>query len=173
MVNCVKQDIFDRLLLTAFVVTCAALLYIAVASPANRSTAVTDDKALAREGQLLLIKTLYDPLEKLIADGHYQSALLQLEELAKKYPGEPTGLLLRGRIQAARGALPEAVAGYSAAVRANGSFVDARSPLSRRDEIAALVASASQAANDTGSAEAHQFRQHLYYLKSRLAGGCE
>jgi cytochrome c-type biogenesis protein CcmH/NrfG len=107
-----------------------------------------------------------------------QQALLKLEEIARDYPGEAHGLVLRGAILHEMGALEEAVASYVAAVRRNGEYVDARSPLSRRTEIRQLVdqglatlRARARANPDNPSVEAAL--TNVYYLQSRLAGGCE
>jgi hypothetical protein len=76
------------------------------------------------------------------------------------------------------GVLAEAVASYVAALRLNGDYVDARSPLSRQTEIRQLVDDGLRILG--GQARSHPENvslaaavKNVHYLQSRLAGGCE
>jgi hypothetical protein len=76
------------------------------------------------------------------------------------------------------GALDEAVSSYVEGIKLNGDYVDRKSPLSRRPEIQRLVDEglkrlASRAAANPDNRSLAASRQKIYYLKSRLAGGCE
>lgn len=178
------RDTFDKLswlFLIAVVVSLAVLLYLDDRTGSgNRSRA--PGKALERElayrARIELITTLYAPVEKLRRDGSNQTALLKLDELIRKYPGEGYGHILQGEILLSMGALDEAVSSYVEAVKLNGDYVDAKSTISKRAEIRHLVEeglmnidqrSAANPDNRTLAA----FRQKINYLKSRLAGGCE
>jgi predicted Zn-dependent protease len=125
-----------------------------------------------------LLRELYGPVEALLQTGQDQAALLKLTEIEKTYPGEAHGQMLKGSIQARLGAVDEAVASYAAGVKLRGDYVDQENPLSRRTEIGRVVESGLRtvslrlAANpDNRTAKATM--KQLYYLQSRLAGGCE
>ena len=128
----------------------------------------------ARSG--FLIET-YQPVEQLIEDQRYAEALLKLQTFEKSYPGEPHTLILRGSILVAQGVLGEGVSQYATAVKMNGDYVDAKSSLNRRQEIEQLVENGlpkireSLRAAVTPSTE--KSLKDIYYLQSRLAGGCE
>lgn len=157
----------------------AGLLLTAGTDPAGgpaQSKAL--ERSLATQARLLFIQNTYGPVETLAREGRQQEALLKLEELASRYPGEAHGLLLKASLLATLGAQAQAVASYAAAVRLQGEYVDQKSPLSRRDEIARLTETGLatyvlQLKARPDDASLKQTVRDLYYLKSRLAGGCE
>ena len=117
-------------------------------------------------------------MQELRDEGRAQQALLKLEEIARRYPGEAHGLVLRAALLREMGVLDRAIASYVEAVRANGDYVDANSPLSRRTEIRQLVDQGldffrPRAREHADNAAFAAALKNLYYLQSRLAGGCE
>lgn len=178
------KGLFDKLLWMALIALAVALVVIVVTSsrPDEQAGGKALDQALERalayQSRVALIRELYGPVETLVKAGQDQAALLKLTEIEKTYPGEAHGQMLKGEIQARLGALDEAVASYAAGVKLRGDYVDKKNPLSRRTEIGRVVesglrtVSARQAANpDNRTAKAT--KKQLYYLQSRLAGGCE
>ncbi|KAF0220884.1 MAG: hypothetical protein FD174_881 [Geobacteraceae bacterium] len=177
------KDRFDRLLvLLLFTAIIALAVLLAVDAPRGGPHGSGLDKAMEREmayqARVSLLQKLYGPVESLRQTGNLQAALLKLDELARKYPGEAHGYILQGEILRETGALAEAVASYVEGVRLNGEYVDGKSPLSRRKEIRQLV---DEGLKDIGvRAKSHPENRSLaatlkktYYLQSRLAGGCE
>ena len=139
------RDGFDKLcglFLIAIVVALVALLYLD-GGAGGEKRAAGPDKALERElanrARLELIGQLYAPVEALRKEGNSQTALLKLDELIRKYPGEGHGHILQGEILLGMGALDEAIASFVQGVKLNGDYVDAKSPLSRRAEIQRVV----------------------------------
>lgn len=178
------KDAFDKLCwlcLTTVVVSLAVLLYAnGGAGPGKRTAG--PGKALERElavrARIELISGIYAPVEALRKEGNSQTALLKLDELARKYPGEGHGYILQGEILLGMGAFDEAVSSFVEGVKLNGDYVDAKSPLSRRQEIQKLVDDGLKNVSVRASANPDNrslaaVRQKLNYLKSRLAGGCE
>jgi len=178
------KDAFDRLcwlLLVAVMISLAALLYSNSAAEGEKRTAGLG-KALERDmayrARVELIGKLYAPVESLHKEGNNQTALLKLDELIRKYPGEAHGHIIQGDILREMGALDEAVSSYVDGVKLNGDYVDAKSPLSRRAEIQLLVDEGLKSIGRRASANPDNrtlaaSRQKVNYLKSRLAGGCE
>jgi hypothetical protein len=175
-----KYDKFDIALLVVMVVFLgAAGMLLSAASPVsapaqNRAL----ERALATQARLLFIQNTYAPVEALTRAGRHQEALLKLEELSGRFPGEAHGLLLKAASLAALGAEAPAIASYAAAVRLQGEYVDQKSPLSHRDEIERLTKSvapavASKLKSQPDDPGLKQTQRDLNYLKSRLAGGCE
>lgn len=109
---------------------------------------------------------VYEPVEALKKAGQHQQALLKLEELARTYPGDPHGYILRGELLAALGATAEAASSFAQGIRLDGSYVDRNTPQSRRETIDSLVKSGLRSAASPALAD-------IRYLQSRLAGGCE
>jgi tetratricopeptide (TPR) repeat protein len=140
------------------------------------------NKAVEREtsyrARIELIDKTYAPVEELRKAGNMQAALLKLDELIRKYPGEAHGHILQGELLRDMGALEEAVSSYVEGVKLNGDYVDQKSPLSRRGQIKRIVEEGtrslgSRAAANPDNRSLTVSRQKINYLKSRLAGGCE
>lgn len=178
------RTLFDRLLLCALVLVTIGLVLVLASGTRSRSSTGngTLDRALERslryQARIALIKEIYQPVELLRQEGAGQSALLKLAEIEKSYPGDAHGQILKGQIQAQLGALDEAIASYAAGVRLNGDYIERDNPLSQRNEIQQLVTDGLQRVGarlaqypDNRSAQATL--KELYYLQSRLAGGCE
>lgn len=178
------KGLFDKWLWLALFVL-AGTLVVLVAQSAGPGKGVGTqalDKALERamsyQSRVALIRELYGPVETLVKAGQDQSALLKLAEIEKTYPGEAHGQILKGAIQYRLGALDEAVASYAAGVKLRGDYVDKENPLSRRNEIGKVVESglrtvSARLALSPDNRTARATMKQLYYLQSRLAGGCE
>lgn len=179
------KDRFDRLLWLLLAVAITALLVLlGTHSPGggnDRSTAGLN-KALEREmayqARVALLQKLYAPAENLRKTGDLQGALFRLDELARTYPGEPHGYILKGEILHQLGAREEAVASYVQGIKLSGDYIDKKSPLSRRDDIRRLVDEGLQeiggrAKANPGNASLAATMKNVNYLQSRLAGGCE
>lgn len=176
-----KADGFDKILsavLLALLVVAAAMLLAdsRVSGVAPNSKVL--ERTLKTQARLLFIQNTYQPVELLIKENRSQEALLKLEELAVRFPGEAHGLLLKASVLARLGADAQAASSYAAAVRQNGEYVDQKNPLSRREEIIKLTESGlakfvPQSKSQPGDVSLKQVVRDLYYLKSRLAGGCE
>lgn len=170
-----------KLLLFLAAVGLVALL---VAAPEGggmaRSSALDKglERELARQARAAFVRELYAPVVTLRAAGQPQAALLKLEELSRAYPGDPFGLVLRAEILRELGRLDQAIGHYGQALRLNGEYLDEQGPFSRRTEIRQLVEEGLatflprfQAHPDSRSLAATV--KEVYYLQSRLAGGCE
>lgn len=175
---------FDRSLWIALFAALLGLAWLVAtaARPSQTDGSRALDRALERriayQAKVSLIRELYDPVEALRKEGQDQAALLKLAEIGKDYPGEAHGQILKGEIQARLGALDASVASYAAGVRLSGDYVDKESPLTRRDEIGRLVSAGLKSVGERVKAHpdnrtAAATMKELYYLQSRLAGGCE
>lgn len=179
------KDAFDKItcvLLAVVIVSLVLLVGVYTGGNGGKRTAAGLDKAVEREmayrARLELVGKLYGPVEELRREGNKQGALLKLDELLRKYPGEAHGYILQGEILREMGAFDEAMASYVEGVKLNGDYLDERSPLSRREEIRRLVdeglkSAGARARANPGNRTAAGSLQMVNYLKSRLAGGCE
>ena len=178
------KDTFDKLcwlFLVVVIFSIAVLLYRNSAAGGNKSTAGLGkaiERDMAYRARVELIGRLYAPVETLHKEGNNQTALLKLDELIRKYPGEAHGYIIQGDILREMGALDEAVSSYVEGVKLNGDYVDAKSPLSRRTAIQLLVDEGlknigQRASANQGNRSLAASLQKVNYLKSRLAGGCE
>lgn len=177
------MDRFDRLLFFLLAATLAALAGIVLGGGgAGEARPAATDKSLeremAREARTALLHRIYGPVEELRKEGQPQSALLKLDELARRYPGEAHGHILKGEILREMGALERAVESFTAGVRLSGDYVDKASPLNRRTEIRQLVEEGLAALKERARSQPENVAlatalRDVYYLQSRLAGGCE
>ena len=178
------KSLFDKLLWIALLGLAGTLVVIVATSsrPGEQDGGKALDQALERamtyHSRVALIRELYGPVEVLIQAGQDQGALLKLTEIEKTYPGEAHGQMLKGEIQARLGAVDEAVGSYAAGVKLRGDYVDKENPFSRRNEIGKVVESglrtvSARLALNPENRTAKATMKQLYYLQSRLAGGCE
>lgn len=177
-----RFDRFDRLTLVGLILCGVVLTVLFVTGSVAKNRTGELDKALERQlayqARVDFLLKLYRPVEDLRSTGQVSSALLKLDEIARTYPQEAHGEILRGEILLERGAIRQAVEHYVRAVRLNGDYIDKASLLSRRAEISRLVKTqlplyAERAREDPQSLILQNTLTDLYYLQSRLAGGCE
>ena len=181
----ILKDRFDKLLWLLLLVTvCSLAVLLSVngshdgADAKNTGLNKAMEREMADQARMALIQKLYGPAEALQREGKLQAALLKLDELSRSYPGEAHGYMLKGEILRQTGALDEAVASYVQGIKLNGDYLTEKSPLSRRPEIQKLVDDGLREiggrarANPANRSLAESLR-NIYYLKSRLAGGCE
>lgn len=179
------QDRYDRWLWVGLILTAGALGFFLLAGSVRESAAVDAaglDRALElellRQARVGFLEKLYQPVTGLREAGQLQSALLKLEELSVRYPGEAHGAILKGEILLEMGALEAAVDSFVAGVQRNGDYVEKRHPLSRHPQIARLVEQGLQSTavrmqTQPENQALRETRKQLFYLQSRLAGGCE
>jgi len=176
-----KLDRFDKILLSFLALTVIALAGYAAGSLPAKTTAIETrsmERELAAQARVGLLEKLYAPVSEAMQAGQYQEALLKLEEVNARYPGEAHGFILKGEILYRMGVLDGAAAGFVRGVKLNGDYIDKNSPFTKRDVIAILVEKslppALSAYKGTRSNPAlKENLSNLNYLKSRLAGGCE
>jgi len=176
------HDRFDILTCAGLLVCLLTLGLLLANGQKLNASGVELDKALnqqlAYQARIDFLHKIYQPVEDLRANGQESAALLKLDELARSYPQEAHGEILYAEILFKRGVAKEAIDHYVRAVRLNGDYVDKGSPLTRRQSIQQLVdsqlpafiAKAQQNPQDLGL---QNTLTGLYYLQSRLAGGCE
>lgn len=135
-------------------------------------------RKIAYQAKVDFLQSLYQPVRVLADAGNRQGALLKLKEIGREYPGEPYGNILRAAILNDQGAKGEAIAALVDALQADAAFLDEDHPLSMRVLAQKLVRygeeeliprSRQERGNPTLAAQAKQ----VFYLQSRLAGGCE
>lgn len=177
-----RPDRFEILIFGGMLV-CVLTLGVLLAGGQERdvSTAALDkamERQIAYQARIEFLHNLYQPVEDLRSDGQVSAALLKLDELARHYPQEAHGEILQAEILLERGATRESIDHYVRAVRLNGDYVDKGNPLTRRSGIQQLVDSqlpqfADRIRKNPQDPALQNSLTGLYYLQSRLAGGCE
>jgi len=176
-----KLDRFDRLLAALFFIATLFLVVLVVQSLPDKTTRI-DSRSLERElsaqARTALLERLYAPVSDALQAGQLQEALLKLEEINARYPGEAHGFILKGEIFNRLELFDKAVASFVQGVKLNGDYIDKTSTVTRRAFIEKLVtaqlpkAAAAYKSLPGGSAQKEHLA-NINYLKSRLAGGCE
>ncbi len=176
------RDRFD-ILIAGGMLVCVLTLGVLLAGGQERdpSTAALDkalEQQIAYQARIDFLHNLYQPVEDLRLAGQVSAALLKLDELARHYPQEAHGQILQAEILLERGVTRESIDHYVRALRLNGDYVDKASPLSRRSEIEQLVEAqlpvfAARVRKNPQDPALQKSLTGLYYLQSRLAGGCE
>ncbi len=176
------KDRFD-ILLGVLLLICAAAtgaLLIGSGSQASQSSLAVDkaiERDMAYQAKVSFLQQLYAPVNELRTGGQYESALLKLDELSRRYPDEAHGELLRGELLLKLQAVPQAVEHLAQAVRMNGDYVDQNSPMSRRTLIDQLLEQQLPKLKEKAASQSTAVLQaalrNLYYLQGRMAGGCE
>ncbi|TLM67236.1 MAG: hypothetical protein FDZ69_04930 [Deltaproteobacteria bacterium] len=178
------RDRFDRFAVLALLLVVGALgaLLVTARPSAGRQAGSAPDRQVEREllaqARVAFLDRHYGPVTALRDRGELQSALLKLEELDRRFPGEPHGALLRGDILYRMGLIDRAVASLAVAVRGNGDYLDASGPLNQRELVTVAAEQGIPLLRDRVRAQpddrqAAAVLRDAYYLKSRLAGGCE
>lgn len=179
-----KVDNFDLVMLTVLVGVVLALVILLSGRESRVETTQTPafeaavQKQLMRQARFDHLERLYKPAQEAIAERRYPEALLALEEIARQYPGEPHGLVLKGEVQLAMGAINEGIVNIAMAVRRDPEYLEEEGVLSRRLLLEQLVMEELPRLREKfrdSDPSAAQLRslQELRYLQSRLAGGCE
>jgi len=174
-------DRYDRILISLLILVLAGGTFLVVRSLPGKTTAIETrnmEKEMAAQARLTLLDKLYSPVTGAMQGGQYQEALLKLEEVNVRYPGEAHGFILKGEILDRMGLADQAAASFVQGVKLNGDYIDRRSPVARREIISRIVASRLPAVSASyrsapGNPSLKENLANLNYLKSRLAGGCE
>jgi len=177
-----RRDRFDFLAGGALLVCLVAVaLVLAGARPQGNNASQLDkamEQQMAYQARVEFLRKLYRPVTELREAGQESEALLKLDEIARRYPQEAHGEILRAEILNERGAVKEAIDHYVRAVRLNGDYVDQASPLNRFRQISTVVDAQLPVFSDRARKNPQNLALQnsltgLYYLQSRLAGGCE
>ena len=176
-----KVDRFDKIIVVLLALTVAALALFAIKALPAKTTAIETknmERELVSQARLALIDKLFAPVTAAMQAGQYQEALLKLEEVNVRYPGEAHGFILKGEILNRLDSADGAAAAFVKGVKLNGDYIDKRSQVSRRDIIEQLLERSLPLAlagykRAPGNPALKENLANLNYLKSRLAGGCE
>ena len=176
-----KLDHFDKGLIALLAVVAVSIAgYTFKAIPDKTAIVETRnmERELANQARQGLLEKLYAPVNAAMATAQFQEALLKLEEINVRYPGEAHGFILKGEILNRMESYEGAAAAFVQGVKLNGDYIDKQSPLSRRQTIEnlvnkSIVKAALAYRNSPGNPAMKKQLANLNYLKSRLAGGCE
>lgn len=176
-----KFDRFDKSLISLLVLTMLGMVALVVQALPDKTTRI-DSRSLERElsaqARIALLDRLYAPVTTAMQAGQLQEALLKLEEINVRYPGEAHGFILKGEIFNSLELFDKAAGSFVQGVKLSGDYIDKTSQVSRRATVEKLVTVqlprvAAAYRRSTGNPSLKEHLSNLNYLKSRLAGGCE
>jgi tetratricopeptide (TPR) repeat protein len=174
-------DRFDKSLTLLLAVAIVGAIGYSAASLPGKTTIIDSrnmEKELAAQARQVLLDKLFAPVTASMQAERYQEALLRLEEINARYPGEAHGFIVKGEILYRLGTPDGAAAAFVRGVKLNGDYIDRHSPVTRRAVIEKLVESSfpktvAAFRASSGNPALKENLANLNYLKSRLAGGCE
>lgn len=178
-------DRFDQVLVAGLLLTLVLVVWLLLTTDSGPGSAVASsastrqlEQEMLDQARLSLIQRRYAPVADLRDQGDLPGALLKLEELSRELPGEAHTSLVRGDVLFRMGQVDKALTQFARAVRGNGDYIDAASPLSQRNLIESVLTQGLPQIRDRLRAQPDnrvlgQVLKEGYYLQSRLAGGCE
>ncbi len=176
-----KLDRFDKIMALLLILTVTGFAALSLNALPGKTAAIETrnmEREMADQARLALLDKLFLPVTAAMQAGRYQEALLRLEEVSVRYPGEAHGFILKGEILEKMGVVDRAAASFVQGIKLNGDYIDRRSPVTRRELVKKIVDSRLSAAvagyrNAPGNSAMKENLANLNYLKSRLSGGCE
>ena len=123
-------------------------------------------------------KKIYQEVASYKEQGLYPEAMAKLRDVMKEYPEKSMSYVYLAQLYLKQGKLRDAIHGYRLAVEMEPDYVDERTPLFIGDEIKELVTEgrekfSREKALKPKDKEVRKALKDVYYLQSRLAGGCE
>ncbi len=147
-------------------------------SAANNPGEGGDDENNRHALQMELDKETYQEVKSQMDQGLYEGAMAKLQGVMKQYPENPRSYVYLAKLDLAEGKLGDAIHSYRRAVEMEPDYVDKEAPLFIGDQIKKVVVEGREKFGrekalrpkdeDVGKA-----LEDVYYLQSRLAGGCE
>jgi len=176
-----KLDRFDKIIISLLALSVLGFALLTLRALPGKTTAIETrnmERELSDQARMTLLDKLFSPVTAAMQAGQYQEALLKLEEVNVRYPGEAHGFILKGEILEKMGVADKAAASFVKGIKLNGDYIDRRSPVTRRELVGKIVDSQLPAAtaryrSAPGNPTMKENLANLNYLKSRLAGGCE
>jgi tetratricopeptide (TPR) repeat protein len=178
------MDWLDRLSIGAI----AGITLIAMGMLANQAIVKKDqsnagiivavDKKAAYALRMEQDKKIYHEVVSLKGQGLYAEAMAGLNDIMKKYPENSLSYVYTAQLHLGQGNLGEGIHSYRRAVEMEPDYVDDRTPLFIGDQIRELVTEGREKFGrekelKPKDREVRKILKDIYYLQSRLAGGCE
>ncbi len=143
----------------------------------NPGVAAKDEKS-SYSLQMEINKKIYQEFVSYKKQGLHTEAMAELKNIVKRYPAKPMSYVYMAQLFLKQGNMGDSIHYYRRAVEMEPDYVDQRTPLFIGDEIKELV---EEGREKFGREKALKPKdnvvkkalQNVYYLQSRLAGGCE
>jgi tetratricopeptide (TPR) repeat protein len=128
--------------------------------------------------QMEVDKKLYQEVISYKEQGRYPEAMAKLKAIMKKYPERSLSYVYMAQLYLKQGNLGDSIHNYRRAVEIEPDYVDKRTPLFIGDKIKQLVTEGRKKFGREKmlrpkDKDVRKTIDDIYYLQSRLAGGCE
>lgn len=177
------MDWLDKLSIAAIV----AITLITVAMLADQEMTIRQQDNPGMEAkeeknsyalQMETDKKIYEEVASFKEQGLYTEAMAKLEDIKKGYPEKSLSYVYLAQLYLEQGRLGDGIHNYRRAVEMEPDYVDERTPLFIGDEIKKVVEEGREKfgrekALKPNDEKVRKAIDDVYYLQSRLAGGCE
>jgi tetratricopeptide (TPR) repeat protein len=128
--------------------------------------------------QMEIDKEIYQGVISYKEKGLYAEAMAELRDVIGRYPENPRSYVYMAQLYLEQGKLGDAIHNYRQAVEMEPDYVDERTPLFIGDKIKGPVTEgrekfAREKALKPKDKRVKMALKDVYFLQSRLAGGCE
>jgi len=128
--------------------------------------------------QMEIDKKIYQGVISYKKKGLYAEAMAELRDVIERYPEKPRSYVYLAQLYLEQGRLGDAIHNYRRAVEMEPDYVDERTPLFIGDKLKELVTEgrekfAREKALKPKDKRVKMALKDVYFLQSRLAGGCE
>jgi len=177
------MDLLDQISLGALLILVAALFGMLLQQHLRSSGIPATSEVEASSSDLYELERQMDQrlfykaldLEKA---GQVDQAIIALQDVMNAHPQRPSVYLYMARLYLEAGSLVDSVHYYRLAVEKNPDYVDKRTPVYCGDELKALVTEGLEKLSREKvlrpkDRQVRSALKDIYYLQSRLAGGCE
>ena len=128
--------------------------------------------------QMEIDKKIYQEFVSYKKQGLHTEAMTKLKDIVKRYPAKSMSYVYMAQLYLKQGKMGDSIHYYRRAVEMEPDYVDERTPLFIGDEIKELVEEGRvkfgrEKALKPKDNVVRKALQNVYYLQSRLAGGCE
>lgn len=142
------------------------------------ANAQAEASGLQQTSQLEIDKNIFQPFDELDRQGRIDQARIKLEEIIKQNPDKSSGYILMARLQVKQGNVGDGVLNYRRAVDMQPDYVDKKTPSFIGREIADVVQKgvtkySREKQLRPNDQQVAQVLHDVYYLQSRIGGGCE
>jgi tetratricopeptide (TPR) repeat protein len=143
----------------------------------NRGVEASEEKS-AHASEMEMDKELYQEVRSYEEQGLYEEAIQKLEDIMKSHPEKPLSYVYLARLDFKQGKLGDSIHNYRRAVVMEPDYVDKRTSLFIGDKIKQVVVEGREKFGrekelKPQDQEVRETLKDIYYLQSRLAGGCE
>ncbi len=144
----------------------------------NNPGVVAKEEKLSNNLQLEMDKKIYQEVINYKKQGLYAEATAKLKDIMKRYPEKPLSYLYMAELYLEQGKLGDAIHSYRRAVEMEPDYVDEKTSVFIGNKIKDLVKEGREKfgrekALRPKDREIRKILKDVYYLQSRLAGGCE